>query len=601
MKKIEKYIIAISIIILVFSIIVNVFADDLDIPPLTTKIEVYEQILGYAKKVGVDTSEAEDLYAQAQLLLSSSFADGAGALIDVAVRRLIEGLDNAGLTEEEVEQLMTPNAEIFMEETPSAPISTPTPSNHQSLQQTPVFSDNTYCNNKLGGCSLLMAEKTNINWIKATGIADLRWDIIEREEGIYNWEKIDRFYSNSLLQDINPIINISGIPDWDYTEEDSNINNMLHKLPNREDKYVDFIKIAAERYDGDGFKDSETPIKIFYFQLGTGIESIQDCYGQEQWTDSVENYAKLVRLTKQAINERNPEGKLILGNSSELSSWGKSGETNPVSKMTFDDDGWFLNLLEALESLEAEEAGDDGISKYFDGVDCCHFGGSTDSTVNVNLTYKPIGAQIDLIKKRLSEYGYRDTPIWVTGNSIYTGSPDAYSEINEKVKYCYVSEKEQAIYLVKSIVLSISKGAQGVFWSTFLDDTPGEKIHYGKIDTFYSYSGLLYYDNTPKISFYTYNLLYDVLTGAKFHKNFTGLEENIYGFSFIKDSRPFYIFWNDSHNNKKVQIQAEDGKTYIITSLISSSDGETNEISERADGGLLTFELSDEPVLVRKK
>jgi hypothetical protein len=154
---------------------------------------------------------------------------------------------------------------------------------------------------------------------------------------------------------------------------------------------------------------------------------------------------------------------------------------------------------------------------------------------------------------------------------------------------------------VKSIIVPVSKGVRSVFWSNFIDDSPGETLRYGVVDTFYSYSGLLNTDQTNKLSFYTYQLVAGALQGAKFNQVFQGLEKDVYGYAFVKDGIPFYIFWNDSQESKTVRINGEDGKIYEITSLITASEGKLTISSVRAEQGVLSFQLGQEPVIVMQK
>lgn len=597
MKPKDKYIITILLIIITLTLFANAFADDYElVTPLEDKIKVYYQLLAEAKKAGVDTSEAEMLMKDAEMTLAAGFASSASTMVGVANTRLLEGLANAGWTKDDLEDMLTPSEEFIMENTPTPPPAATTPVTN--MYNTDLNSEP---GNKLGGSSLLMAEKVLLSWIKPEGLADLSWDIIEEKEGNYNWEKTDRFYSQIYQHNLNPVINITGIPLWDYGKEEPYNKNILHKLPNNLEEYKKFIRLAVERYDGDGSNDGGSSIKIKYFQLGNEISSPESCYGQSQWTESVENYALLVRETKIAMTNSNPDTRLILTGSSSLEAWGKEGELNPVTKEPFMEDGWFVKFFEALQTMEEQEQNSDGISEYFDSVDFHHYGGTIDPDVNIKLTYKPLSYGIDLIKKRLYEYGYKNTSIWVTGNSIYTGTPVAYSNSNDMTYYREVSEREQAIYLVKSLILPLSRGVTGIFWSTFIDKAPGEGVDYGTKDTFYSYSGLINWDQTPKLSFHTYKLLSELLDKAKFNQQFTGLEEDVYGYAFIKENKPFYIFWNDSSESKKVKIQVEQGKTYTITSMITNLEGEITETSIRADGGLLIFELNDEPVIVKQK
>ena len=607
MKHKDKIITLTILLFILLSIFVSVFAREEDEPPLQVKMQVYEQILQKAKDEGVDTTEAENLMKEAMMTLSSGFANSAGAMVDVAVGKLLEGLSNVGWKDDDLVLMMTPGAEAKSTPPPSNSASSPTPYTSIDPTAAPYSSPIPYIeeNNipdeyesSVGGCTFPMVENIPVFWIKPEKHSALCWDRIESEPGIYDWEYSDRFYSQACQKNLNILVNIAGIPSWDSEETKSQV---LNRLPANIDRYKEFIKSAVERYDGDEYKDSSEPTKINYFQLGDELDSTKNTYGEPQWIDTVENYAVLLRLTKKAIEDRNAKGKLILGSSSDLSAWGKKGELHPITKVPFEKDGWFVELLEALKNLEERETADDGITAYFDGLDFHHYGGTANQSVDVNLTYKDLDAGIELMKKRLYEYGYKNSSIWVTGNSIYTGTPVAYSPGEEKVRYIDVSEREQASYLVKSIIISIASGAEPVFWSSFIDNPPGGTLHYGAVDTFYSYSGLIRWDQTPKLSFYTYNLLSNALYKAKFNQEFTGLESGICGYAFVKERKPFYIFWNDNREEKTVRINGEVGKYYTVTHLITGQDGEIAKEDVRADGGIITFPLGQSPVIIEQK
>jgi len=609
----HKKLVIIALIIIFITVVYNVFARQEDEPPLEVKIKMYQDILAKAKELNVDTSEAENLMDQAKIMISAGFITSGEVLIEQALLKMADGIRAAG---GDTKTLLTPS-EGSSNETPvtkstpeiiTVPTSTPV-----SIKPAPTIASTNldvhtynlpYENTFFGGTSLLMAEQIPLYWFKPEEFARLQWDMVEADAGVYKWDNLDKFYARAFNSKLNLFVTISGIPLWDYEishrkkiPSNQKVPNML---PTSKDSYISFIKMAVERYDRDENADSPMPVQIKYFQLCEEMDSNRNTYGQINWSDTVENYAILLRWTKKAMKESNIKAQLILGGSSDLSAWGKAGELNPITRQPFEKDGWFVELFESLRTLEEQETLNDGISIYFDGVDFHHYGGTTNPLININLTYKPLDVGIDLMKTRLYEYGYKDASIWVTGNSIYTGTPAGPSSGEEEINYVTVSEKEQAIYLVKSLVVPISKGSQAVFWSKFIDDPP-ETLHFGKGNTFYCTSGLVNRDQTKKLSFYTFKLLNEYLTGAKFNQIFKGLETNVYGYAFVKNNRPCYIFWNDASEEKTVRISAEQGKTYSITSLITGQDGQVKVEERRADQGLLIFKLASEPVFIAQK
>jgi hypothetical protein len=631
MKRKNIYVITVIILFVITFIAIKVFARDDEEPSLDAKIKMYESLLAEAKDLGADTSDAEEIMKQAQMNISAGFISGAELLVQTAMVKLLDAIKLAGGSNPE--KYLTPGAKRDTTGIPSAaktpvpsgtsvPVATPTPYRPEATptpyrpEPTPtplypniVVEDKGYNlpfeNTCLGGSSIFMVEHIPLFWLKPEGFADLRWDNVETERGIYNWDKLDKFYARSTQRNLNLVVNILGVPLWDYQMGHNQVLTapvvVPNVLPSDKERYMTFIKTAVERYDSDGSADSSMAVKIKYFQLGSEPDSADNTFGQVQWADTVENYAQLVRWTKQAMIQANPKACLILGGSSDLSAWGKGGEFNPITKEPFEKDGWFVELFDNLRNLEVGETQNDGIKNYFDGVDFHHYGGTTNSTVNVNLTYKSLDSGLDLMKKRLYEYGYKDISLWVTGNSIYTGSPYDYFSGGEHVNYVAVSEKEQAIYLVKSLIVPVSKGVKAVFWSKFIDDPP-QTLHFGHVDTFYNYSGLLNgEDQTKKLSFYTYKLLAELLAGAKFNQVFSGLEHDVSGYAFVKNGRPCYIFWNDGTAVKTVRIGAEQGKIYSITSLVTGTEGQVTVEDIRADQGLLVFKLGSEPVFIVQK
>jgi len=640
MKKRNIYVITLIVLFVITIIGIKVFARDEEDPPLEAKIKMYETLLAEAKDLGANTEEAEAVMKQAEMNISAGFISGAELLVQTAMVKLLDAIKLAGGSNPE--KYLTPGTKRETTGTPSGtdtslpsgtsvPVSTPTPyqpvatstpyqpvatstpyqplATPTSLYPNIVVEDKSYNlpfeNTSFGGNSILMTEHIPVFWLKPEGFADLQWDNVETERGFYNWDKLDKFYGKATQRNLNLIVNILGVPLWDYQMGHNQVLPtpavVPNVLPSDKERYMTFIKTAVERYDADEVADSSMAIKIKYFQLGSEPDSADNTFGQRQWADTVENYAQLVRWTKQAMVQANPKACLILGGSSELAAWGKGGEFNPITGQPFEKDGWFVELFDNLRSLEDRETQNDGIKNYFDGVDFHHYGGTTNTTVNVSLTYKPLGSGLDIVKKRLYEYGYKDSSLWVTGNSIYTGSPCDYFSGGERVNYVAVSEKEQAIYLVKSLVVPVSKGVKAVFWSKFIDDPP-QTLHFGHLDTFYNYSGLLNgEDQTKKLSFYTYKLLAELLAGAKFNQIFTGLEHDVSGYAFVKGGRPCYIFWNDGTDVKTVRIGAEQGKVYNVTSLVTGPEGQVTVEEVRADQGLLVFKLGPEPVFVVQK
>ena len=105
-------------------------------------------------------------------------------------------------------------------------------------------------------------------------------------------------------------------------------------------------------------------------------------------------------------------------------------------------------------------------------------------------------------------------------------------------------EEEQARRLVKRMVLALSQGVEKVFWYSFQDRIPREKVKSTyKQSGHKNTKGLLYTDFTPKQSFFAYKFLISRLDGAQFMKALDLGDRNHMGFLFRSDKNLVAVVW----------------------------------------------------------
>jgi hypothetical protein len=339
-------------------------------------------------------------------------------------------------------------------------------------------------------------------------------------------------------------------------------------LPIDEEDYIDFVKAAIERYDGDGIDDApnlKTPIK--YWQVGN------------EPPNRIDNFAELQKMTYDAIKDVCSDCKVLIG--------GVPGMP-PIYIESFDRE--FLPILEELSKS----------GKAFDILDFHWYGNATGD-------YKRSKEAYDHINEKVNELGIDVEEYWITEMGSYSGDP--VPKIIPVDIYNYQSEKQQAADYVKKYVYPLSFGVKKIFiaWNLF----EGFKVD----DGYFDHTGLIYdgrFDHdeglgVKKLAYYSYKKMTETLEGSDWDNIETIQEsDDIYIYKLIKDERPIWVVWNDGEEKTitlnigditKVKIteavpKFETGKE--VTNYNTAFNTETKNVQD----GSINLNLGEVPVYI---
>lgn len=382
----------------------------------------------------------------------------------------------------------------------------------------------------------------------------------------------DIYYGN-VPADINILANIA--PD---NPRKSN-NYLLSKsyLPKNEKKYLEFVKAAIERYDGDGKDDMpglKNPIK--YWQVGN-----------EPDNKIMAGFAKLQKITYTAIKEACFDCQVVVG--------GAAQPVNPGSNFIGDKDDYFKYFSVMYEPILAE------LNGYgFDIFDFHWYG-------DINGDYIKIKPAYDGIKSKLKTYNFGDAKIWITEIGAYSGTPEDFTS------YDYQSEKEQAADYLKRFIFPLSIGVKKIFPAFGLIEG------FAGNDGYFDHTGFIYDGRgnndsgrgAKKLSYYTYKKMTEILEGSDWGNIQTIQEKDgIYIYKFMKNGKQTWVAWNDNSENKQIAISGiilskvkiteavpkyEFGKNVMDYSTAFNTDIKT------PSNGKISITLTDKPVFAEER
>ena len=406
-------------------------------------------------------------------------------------------------------------------------------------------------------------------WIRLSGPVGLVWDADEPEPGRFDWSRLDKAvnYYSKIADNILLTLN-------SFNRLDQEASHLpKHKIPNNPAMYGKYLKTAAARYP-----------QVNYFQIENEPAN--------EWADTPENFAELVKVSADAIKEVNSRAKIVL-----------AGAAVPGEFEYF-----YRPLLKELKRLERQ----DGV-KYLNAVDI-HWSGQFENKDKSQATYRNATiskrnynykAEIEVIRKILDDSGYKDAEIWVTEMSDYSGNPSDPVYLDQ-------SEREQAGELFKRYVYSLAIGVKKIFWVALM-----EFHNFGGVgvNNYWDNVGLV---NNPlndgeshkKLSYYAYKKMVDVLEGCDWNHIQTIREKDgVYVYKFIKSGKPIWVAWNDGDSEKDVVIEGIRSEEVKITESVpdysSGKDihddfGAFSVKIERVGNGKARIKIKDIPVFVEE-
>lgn len=182
-----------------------------------------------------------------------------------------------------------------------------------------------------------------------------------------------------------------------------------------------------------------------------------------------------------------------------------------------------------------------------------------------------IAENIQALQGLIQSNNYGETkPIWIT-------------EIGWSTALNFTTEAEQAHYLVRSVVLSLSGGVQKIFWYDFLNDGTEFLEKEQNFGLLRRPDAIGYY--TPKPAYTAYAVLLRALAG----RTFIGREPTAPGIYHMRFSDNLHLLWSTPLNQHLALSAARPVTTMTIT-------GKKQALLP--EGGQIILDLSAEPVYV---
>ena len=311
------------------------------------------------------------------------------------------------------------------------------------------------------------------------------------------------------------------------------------------DQYEKISSYIIERYDGDGFNDMPGSPVLKYWSVG--IPEVE----RKPWKDSVQ-MARLVKAGYDAVKKQNPSFQAVLAGSGFFKrSWGK--------------DGIYRDIVNRLS----------GDMRCPDLIFDYHFWSPPKQ-------HRQQAQALLLVKEVLGKAGYKNNEIWTTDGG-------SYDDYQTRKMDAPATEKEHAADVIRRYIVLLSHGQAKLFWTRILE------FDWTKTDTnMYDFTGLV---NNPKnldgkdwkkLSYFTYKLMVEKLTGVDWEKNITtdkNLDPPFYGYQLVKKNGDGFInvlwweYWNDPSfrqgDTKEISLHELGIKTKakVVESVASAENG----------------------------
>jgi len=420
-------------------------------------------------------------------------------------------------------------------------------------------------------------KELGISWLSLE--PHVTWFSIEQTPGVYSWSDLDGEIKilQSLGLDItmvlSPIINAFGAERQQVMAEIAKYPSLGHWLregnagelklyPHDETIpiWVNFVKAAVERYDGDG--QGDMPGLKYACRNWHFVEE----YPCPELEDNA--YLDLLKTTYTAVKSVDPQAKVILaglaGNFTQYFAYmdgyiidEDAGVQDSVkhTRVWWNANPFWKNAKKTYENIL-----DQG-RNYFDIVDI-H-------------TYVPeesyFEGEIDYIQKTMQKLGYQK-PLWIIEGGgpfkNYPGKPAVNSPGDPY--YGWGSEKENAEFVIKLQAMAAAKGVEREHWGL-------NEAEDGYWDG--PWEGMPMVDSAgyKKPSYWTFKLMREKL------ENFVGVidlsQSNLRIFDFKVGGKDVYIIWSSQGTSSTVDLSSVLGNRNItITHIVTELDGAKNPI-----------------------
>ncbi|MDP7034068.1 MAG: hypothetical protein QF752_06200 [Planctomycetota bacterium] len=385
-------------------------------------------------------------------------------------------------------------------------------------------------------------EALDAGWMRQMTAHDIGWSSIYQggdygDPDSYDFSKADLLFLSSSSRGIEVVPTlfqiggdaavVQGAPDKKMLYDPKGVPLILTEgaafdFFNSASKITDYVKVVATRYQG--FVD--------YY------ECANEARAYEWFADHPCQYALLLICVKKALQEVDPELKLVLG--------GLGGTVDLTFRRSLD---WFSKVLHHLDRLGELDAIDVVNFHYYDSWDL-------------------LAPAVDDLMAILKEYGLEDRPIWATEiGSSYVPSQDAAHTED-------ASETEQARDVVRKIVTCFAHGADAVGWHTHISPTD---VNAGNI--WYGF-GLRHPDGEPALSYHTFGLFNEKLGRFNHVKVLSEGTDHVWAYRFRVPQggnlpvRNLWVLWSDGEAGRvDYPLDAGAATKVRVTRLVSDAEG----------------------------
>ncbi len=396
--------------------------------------------------------------------------------------------------------------------------------------------------------------------IHPDAFASFAWNKVDSDKDGMNldFSGLDGYVKLAQQYDIDIIPSLSPESDWPN-------HGYISYVPSDLDAYKSYVRQVVERYDGDGISDMPGLMyAIKYWQLDN--EADLHFTVRKDGYESPAEYYEVLKATCTALKEADPSASLM------------------VNVLGLSDAITTTDYISALMGL--------GASSYFDVFS---YHGYPENPATGSPTYDPVLFQnyFNTVKGLIG-----GKPIWITETAI-AGETDSIN-----------LEQKQAGWLVKNYVFHLANGVKRLLWLDVRDGSSSTQ------DRLARYGGLMKFDGTKKLSYYSYKKMVDLLQGSDWSlAEMIQESQYVYVYKFIKNGKPVLTAWWDYFKDpaypasptKQVSIMGlQDGTALVTESVPKFATGAEvtgyatafNTSSLMISNGSVTLTLGENPVFV---
>lgn len=405
---------------------------------------------------------------------------------------------------------------------------------------------------------------SSLDYMKEAGATGVRfmsrwggmhWDQAEPKKGVFDWSSSDAQYLAAKQRGLNIMVTIyPGSPSWDNPNA-----QYANEYPTDMDEYLKFVKMAAERYDGDGVDDAPGSPVVSTWIL---MEEIERGDEQKWWGGTPQQYADLFVKTYYAIKSANPNAVVMTYGANNFHSI-ETGTIETVTKPAFIE-------LNRLTSGKTD----------FSFVYSMHYY-HTENLANYI-------SNIDYTKNMLAGIGFENNEIVMEDMAPFISKDDP--------------EREQKVakQIVTSHVISFAKGLKTVGWAQLSDGFDYANNFEAGIISNPTMSNAGNSNKFRNLGFYSYQLMTQKLSGSDLNNVQTIQESNgIYIYKFMKQGKPVWVAWSNSAGS--ATISDINSQQVGITNAVPNTDSvDFNTQNKAVSNGAVMLSLSDVPVYVEE-